>query len=46
MFYDVTRSDGVNVGFNPEQTAASGKKVTYQWYAGDVWLDRSTNTYK
>ncbi len=46
LFYDVTRSDGVNVGLNPEQTAASGQSITYQWYAGHVERDPSTNTFK
>ncbi|MEA2602250.1 MAG: manganese oxidase [Acidobacteriota bacterium] len=40
VFYDVQRSDGSNVGFNPsqfgKQTAAVGEKRTYYWYAGDV----------
>ncbi len=36
LFLDVTRSDGMNVGFNPVQTAAPGATVNYQWYAGDV----------
>ena len=36
VFFDVTRSDGMNVGFNPVQTAAPGQTVNYQWYAGDV----------
>jgi hypothetical protein len=36
VFFDVTRSDGMNVGFNPVQTAAPGQTVTYQWYAGDI----------
>jgi len=34
VYYDVTDSDGYNVGFNPTQTVASGGSVTYQWYAG------------
>lgn len=38
VFYDVTRSDGQEVGFNPAQTATPGGKVTYQWYAGDLQL--------
>jgi len=46
LFYDVTRSDGVNVGFNPEQTAPPGQKVTYQWYAGNVTYDASTSSFK
>ena len=36
VFFDVTRSDGMNVGFNPVQTASPGGTVTYQWYAGEV----------
>jgi hypothetical protein len=36
VFLDVTRSDGMNVGFNPVQTASPGTSVSYQWYAGDV----------
>ncbi len=36
--YDVTRSDGTNVGQNPVQTAAPGASKTYQWYAGDLGL--------
>ena len=39
VFFDVTRSDGQNVGFNPTQTAEPGSKVTYQWYAGDLNID-------
>jgi hypothetical protein len=35
VYYDVTDSDGYNVGFNPTQTVApGGAPVTYQWYAG------------
>ncbi|MCB1886745.1 MAG: hypothetical protein KDH20_03960, partial [Rhodocyclaceae bacterium] len=34
--YDVTRSDGVNVGQNRVQTVKPGDTVTYQWYAGDL----------
>ncbi len=36
LFFDVTRSDGMNVGFNAVQTASPGGSVFYQWYAGDV----------
>ncbi len=46
VFFDVTRSDGVNVGFNPEQTAPPGQTVTYQWYAGDVRKDSATGQFK
>ena len=36
VFLDITRSDGMNVGFNPVQTASPGGTVFYQWYAGDI----------
>ncbi|MBV9493704.1 MAG: copper oxidase [Acidobacteria bacterium] len=39
VYYDVTDSDGYNVGFNPTQTAAPGDKVEYQWYAGGLEPD-------
>jgi hypothetical protein len=42
FFYDVTKSDGMNVGFNPVQTANPGQTVTYVWYAGDVKIDDFT----
>jgi len=38
VFYDVTRSDGMNVGFNPVQTAAPGGTEVYQWYAGEMQI--------
>ncbi|HEY0020605.1 MAG TPA: hypothetical protein VGC13_30175 [Longimicrobium sp.] len=38
LAYDVTRSDGTNVGTNPVQTAAPGGFKTYQWYAGTLTL--------
>ncbi|GHE20906.1 hypothetical protein [Halomonas urumqiensis] len=34
LSYDVTRSDGMNVGQNPEQTVSPGESRTYRWYAG------------
>ena len=43
IFYDVTRSDGMNVGVNPVQTVAPGLTTTYQWYAGDVTADAADN---
>jgi hypothetical protein len=43
LFYDVTRSDGMNVGVNPVQTVAPGFSTTYQWYAGDVTADAADN---
>jgi len=42
VFFDVTRSDGANVGFNPVQTAKPGLRTTYQWYAGDIQIDPAT----
>ncbi|HEV7766143.1 MAG TPA: copper oxidase [Thermoanaerobaculia bacterium] len=39
VYYDVNDSDGMNVGFNPVQTAAPGAQVTYQWYAGGLEPD-------
>ncbi|HEU5132970.1 MAG TPA: hypothetical protein VFT26_12730, partial [Pyrinomonadaceae bacterium] len=36
VFLDVTRSDGMNVGFNPVQTVPPGSSISYQWYAGDL----------
>jgi hypothetical protein len=39
VYYDVTDSDGQNVGFNPTQTAPPGDKITYQWYAGGLEPD-------
>ncbi|MFQ5399507.1 MAG: copper oxidase [Anaerolineae bacterium] len=41
LAYDVTQSDGANVGMNPVQTTAPGRTVRYWWYAGDIraeWL--------
>ena len=42
FFYDVTKSDGMNVGFNPVQTANPGQTKTYVWYAGDVTINNTT----
>jgi hypothetical protein len=44
LSYDVTRSDGANVGMNPVQTAAPGDSVQYQWYAGELILRGDTIT--
>ncbi|MGE5481515.1 MAG: hypothetical protein ACM3VX_01225, partial [Bacteroidota bacterium] len=32
LAYDVRLSDGATVGFNPDQTVAPGKSITYRWY--------------
>nr|MBA3438566.1 copper oxidase [Pyrinomonadaceae bacterium] len=41
--YDVTKSDGANVGGNPDQIIGPGNSITYQWYAGDVKKSSGTN---
>ena len=38
VHYDVSRSDGNDVGTNLSQTVKPGAKTTYQWYAGDVYV--------
>jgi hypothetical protein len=38
MEYDMTRSDGTNVGNNPTQTAAPGNTTIHVFYAGDLSL--------
>ena len=34
--YDVTTSDGFNIGANPVETISPGGSATYTWYAGKV----------
>jgi hypothetical protein len=47
VHYDVTTSDGMNVGLNPIQTVGPGEEPkTYTWYAGDVGIELSTNTWR
>jgi hypothetical protein len=43
--YDVTRSDGMNVGLMSEQTLGPGGNVpiTYRWYAGDLALSATND---
>ena len=40
LSYDASRSSGMNVGWNaqgqPDQLAAFGQTVKYQWYAGKI----------
>jgi hypothetical protein len=36
VFFDVSTSNGMNVGHNPVQTVAPGHVRNYQWYAGSV----------
>ena len=45
--YDVSRSDGTNVGANPEQTAPPtglNRSKTYTWYAGQLNLVKTGTT--
>jgi len=45
--YDITRSDGTNVGQNPaNQAVAPGSLTTYQWYAGHIDLQVNTGGKK
>ncbi|HEX8422289.1 MAG TPA: hypothetical protein VF634_02705 [Pyrinomonadaceae bacterium] len=46
VHYDVTTSDGMNVGLNPRQTVGPGKNITYTWYAGDVGIELTTNRWR
>ena len=39
VHYDVSRSDGNNIGINQIQTANPGHTAKYQWYAGDVYVN-------
>jgi hypothetical protein len=41
--FDVRKSDGVNVGFNPVQTIGPNGQINYRWYAGDVKVDAYGN---
>ncbi|MEW5744964.1 MAG: copper oxidase [Nitrospirota bacterium] len=40
--YDVTKSDGANVGINVAQTVAPNGTRTYRWYAGDIKFNSAT----
>ena len=45
VHYDVTTSDGFEVGVNRnQQTAPPGGSVTYTWYAGDTGVELSPGT--
>ncbi len=45
VHYDVTTSDGWDVGFNPVQTVAPGFSTTYWWYAGLSSINGSTQVF-
>jgi hypothetical protein len=34
--FDVTKANGINVGFNPDSTVRPGGSVDYYWYAGTI----------
>jgi hypothetical protein len=34
--FDVTKANGVNVGFNPDSTKGPGGEIDYYWYAGTL----------
>jgi hypothetical protein len=42
VFFDVSRSNGMNVGHNAVQTVKPGQTTTYQWYAGSVSVVNNT----
>jgi manganese oxidase len=44
VFFDVTRSNGVNVGENPVSTVKPGHTYKYQWYAGEI-VTRETDNF-
>ena len=41
LSYDITTSNGVNIGLNPTQTVAPGEVANYTWYAGSIEPDGS-----
>ncbi|MEA2490409.1 MAG: manganese oxidase, partial [Acidobacteriota bacterium] len=41
LSYDVMRSGGTNVGWNPPQTVPYQKQATYYWYAGQTQVEAS-----
>jgi hypothetical protein len=46
MSYDVTLANGVNAGFNPDQTVGPTGNKTIQWYAGNRQINADgTATY-
>ncbi|MDQ3802378.1 MAG: copper oxidase [Acidobacteriota bacterium] len=42
VFFDVSRSNGMNVGHNLVQTVKPGQSTNYQWYAGSVSVVNNT----
>jgi plastocyanin len=42
--YDITQSNGVNIGINPTQSIGVGEVKKYKWYAGSRTQDEAGNT--
>jgi hypothetical protein len=40
LYYDVSRFDGANVGGNSVQTVTPAHFTTYEWYAGDIKINK------
>jgi hypothetical protein len=36
LAFDVTKANGINVGFNPDSTVGPGGSKDYYWYAGEI----------
>ncbi|HEX8068818.1 MAG TPA: hypothetical protein VF546_02625 [Pyrinomonadaceae bacterium] len=47
LSFDVTQSNGVNIGFNPDQVVPPNNQQpkVYQWYAGNVSYDAQGNAF-
>jgi len=43
--FDVTRSNGVNVGKNPSMTVTPGQQGVFQWYAGRIETSAAGTNY-
>jgi hypothetical protein len=42
LYYDVSRFDGTMVGRNKDQLVKPGQFTTYEWYAGDAFVNEDT----
>ncbi len=40
LFQDVSRSYGIDVGWNPRSTIDPAQTIVYQWYAGEMKVER------
>ncbi len=41
--YDVGKSSGINIGYNPISTVKAGSNIVYEWYAGIQTVDSLGN---